>query len=254
MAIVLFDNGTHKCIKFNDLTGDGEIQSNQFLIIDNRKGLLLDCGGYRIYSALLGAISRYLPAGALEYIFLSHQDPDIGSGLNLWLPVSQAQIIISELWTRFIPAFCVRGLSQDRMTPIPDKGMRFLLGEAELIATPAHFLHSPGNFHLYDSISKILFTGDLGASIGTEKEAITSPEEFKEHIPYISGFHNRYIPSNKACKAWANIAKQLDIEMIVPQHGARFVGKEQVEMFYNWVVTEKTALDDFSDNLFAIPT
>jgi len=253
MAIELFSNGTHRCLKFNDLTDDGEIQSNQFLIINNKRGVLIDCGGYRIYQGLLGEVSRHLPTSALEYIFLSHQDPDIGSGLNLWLPVSKAQILVSGLWTRFIPAFCVRGLSAERITPIPDTGLRLKIGEGELITVPAHFLHSPGNFHLYDATSKILFTSDLGASIGTDKEAITTLAEFEEHLPLLSGFHNRYIPSSVACKAWVNLSRQLDVEMIVPQHGTRFVGKELVERFYDWAGSEKCALDHFSDRLFRLP-
>ena len=40
--------------------------------------------------------------------------------------------------------------------------------------------------------------------------------------------------------------------MIVPQHGARIIGKPQVEMFYEWVSNEKTALDDFSEELFSL--
>lgn len=253
MAVELYNDGNHKCIKFNDLTGDGEIQSNQFLIINDRRGLLIDCGGYRIYSSLLGEVSRHLPTAALDYIFLSHQDPDIGSGLNLWLPVSQAQIAVSALWTRFIPAFCVRGLSVERITPIPDRGMKLTVGKTELIAVPAHFLHSPGNFHLYDPISKILFTGDLGASVGTDKESITTAEEFDNHVPLLAGFHNRYIASNKACRAWASIARQLDVEMIVPQHGTSILGKPLVEKFYDWVENEKTALDNFTEDLFQLP-
>lgn len=253
MAIELFSDDNHRCLKFNNLTGDGEIQSNQFLIINNRRGVLIDCGGYRIYPGLLGEISRYIPANALDYIFLSHQDPDIGSGLNLWLPVSKAQIVVSGLWTRFIPAFCVRGLSEERITPIPDTGLRLRIGDGELITVPAHFMHSPGNFQLYDATSKILFTGDLGASIGPEKESISTLTEFEEHRPLLAGFHNRYIASNIACKAWVNLARQLDVEMIVPQHGARFIGKELVERFYDWAATEKCALDHFSDTLFQLP-
>lgn len=157
MSIILYDDGEHQCVKFGDLSPGGEVQSNQFLIIHNKRGLLLDCGGYRIFKSLLGAIAHHLPAGSLEYIFLSHQDPDIGSGLNLWLPICKAKILISGLWTRFIPAFCVRGLSEDRLDPIPDAGKVFELAGSPLVAVPGHFMHSPGNFHLYDPVSKILF-------------------------------------------------------------------------------------------------
>ena len=95
----------------------------------------------------------------MDYIFLSHQDPDIGSGLNLWLPICNAKIMISALWQRFNSAFCVRGLSEERIFAIPDQGVRFKLNDSPLIAIAAHFLHSPGNFHLYDPVAKTVGGG-----------------------------------------------------------------------------------------------
>jgi len=253
MATVLYEDDAHRCIKFGDLSPDDEVQSNQFLITHNKRGLLIDCGGYRIYKSLLGAIARYLPAGSLDYIFLSHQDPDIGSGLNLWLPICSAKIIISGLWTRFIPAFCVRGLSEDRLEPLQDSGKVFDLAGSPLVAVPAHFMHSPGNFHLYDPVAKILFSSDLGASIGADVENITTLDEFSQHIQFMSGFHNRYMPSRKVCAAWAAMVRQLDIQMIVPQHGARFTGKDVCDRFISWIEAEPTAADDQPAQFFSLP-
>ena len=253
MSTILYSDDTHQCIKFGDLSPEAEVQSNQFLVVHNKRGMLIDCGGYRIYKDLLGEMARYLPAGSLDYIFLSHQDPDIGSGLNLWLPVCKAQILVSSLWIRFIPAFCVRGLSDDRVMSLPDNGMVFELGGSPLVAVPAHFMHSPGNFHLYDPVSKILFSGDLGASLGSETENIISVDAFAQHIQYMSGFHNRYMPSRKACRQWVEMVRQLDVAMVVPQHGARFSGPEVVARFYDWIENEPTAVDDNTDGLYRLP-
>jgi flavorubredoxin len=121
------------------------------------------------------------------------------------------------------------------------------------MAVAAHFLHSPGNFHLYDPVAKILFTSDLGASISPHKEVIETQEDFELHKKNMSGFHNRYIASNTVCRKWAAMVRNLDVEMIVPQHGAHIVGKTLVEAFYQWVETEKTAVDDFVENLFQLP-
>ncbi|MCO2172367.1 MBL fold metallo-hydrolase, partial [Pseudomonas aeruginosa] len=43
--IVLFDNGSHQCLCFDDLVSGEGVQSNQFLIVDNGQYLLLDPGG-----------------------------------------------------------------------------------------------------------------------------------------------------------------------------------------------------------------
>lgn len=68
------------------------------------------------------------------------------------------------------------------------------LGKTQLFALPAHFLHSEGNFQFYDPISKILFSGDMGASL--LGDADVRVEDFDAHIPTMRGFHQRYMVSN----------------------------------------------------------
>lgn len=242
MAIELYNNDNHMCVKFDDLTKEGEMQANQFMIVHNKRGLLLDPGGNKLFSKLSAAMAKYAPPQRVDYIVLSHQDPDVGAGLNGWLLITKAKIVISALWTRFIPHFCTSTLAEDRVIAVPDEGMDIELSGVTLKLIPAHFLHSPGNFQLYDPISKILFTGDLGASVSPSKENIASMEEFKEHIDSMSGFHARYIPHSEACKKWAKEARKLDIEMIVPQHGARISGAECVNAFIEWVENLTCAL------------
>jgi len=56
MAIELFNNGNHLCIMFDDLVNDennNAVQANQFLIVDNDHGALIDPGGNMTYNGLL---------------------------------------------------------------------------------------------------------------------------------------------------------------------------------------------------------
>ncbi len=235
MAIELFNDGKHKCVKFDDLFRGSEVPANQFLLVNDKRGVLLDPGGNKLFSQLTAEIAPFCPPQRLESIVLSHQDPDVGAGLNGWLLISDATVLVSELWVRFIPNFCTSSLAEDRVVGIPDAGAELGFGDAWLDLVPAHFLHSPGNFHVYDRTSKILFTSDLGASIGPDKENITSRAEFERHIPFMAGFHQRYLPHSAACKQWAAHVRQYPIDMIVPQHGARFSGPEAVNCFIDWV-------------------
>ncbi|HSC84728.1 MAG TPA: MBL fold metallo-hydrolase, partial [Pseudomonas sp.] len=101
--IVLFDNGTHKCLMFDDLVSGEGVQSNQFLIIDHDQYLLLDPGGDLTYTPLSLGLSALIPVQELTYIFASHQDPDIIASLGKWLLHTQARVICSKLWARFLP-------------------------------------------------------------------------------------------------------------------------------------------------------
>ena len=56
--IVLFDDGKHQCLCFDDLVSGDGVQSNQFLIVDHDKRLLLDPGGDLTYTPLSLELSK----------------------------------------------------------------------------------------------------------------------------------------------------------------------------------------------------
>ncbi len=242
MATELFNDGTHRCIMFHDLAGEGEVQANQFLIIHGDKGVLLDPGGNKLFSKLTAEMASFLPSQKLEYVILSHQDPDVGAGLNGYLLVSDATICFPSIWLRFIPAFCTKSLTTDRILSIPDEGMRLEFGGTELLLIPAHFLHSTGNIQVYDPVSKTLFSGDLGASLIPDN-AYQVVSDFDAHIRYMEDFHRRYMPSPQVCRQWAAMAWHMDIERLVPQHGAMFEGREMVKRFIDWVANLECGTD-----------
>jgi flavorubredoxin len=67
------------------------------------------------------------------------------------------------------------------------------------------------------------------------------------------GFHRRYMVSNKVCRLWANMVRQLDVEMIVPQHGAPFRGKAVIEEFLQWVEQLECGIDNLQQVHYQIP-
>ncbi len=238
---ILFDNGTHRNILLEDSGGAGNaVQANQHLIVHNGEAMLLDPGGHKVYSKVMAKTFSALGRGRLRYIFLSHQDPDIVAATNGWLMTTDATAYISALWVRFVPHFGLDHLLEDRLLPIPDEGMTFEMGGGSLFALPAHFMHSVGNFHIYDPVAKILYTGDLGASLGMEYIEVT---DFNAHLKYMEGFHRRYICSKSIMIAWADMVRKLDIDIIAPQHGALFRGKPMVKKFIDWCASLDCGID-----------
>lgn len=49
------------------------------------------------------------------------------------------------------------------------------------------------------------------------------------------------------------MVRQLDIEMIAPQHGAILKGKDMVNKFIDWVENLETGVD-LMDDVYRIPT
>jgi flavorubredoxin len=160
-------------------------------------------------------------------------------------------VVVPALWERFIPHFTRPGKLQDRMITIPDAGMRLTLGNIQLMALPAHFLHAEGNFQFYDPVSKILFSGDLGANLA-HSELDTPVTRISDVIDTMRPFHRRYMNSNKACRYWANMVRELEIEMIVPQHGRCFAGRAVTELI-DWISTLECGLDLMTQDNYRLP-
>ncbi|SHK26246.1 MBL fold metallo-hydrolase [Thermocrinis minervae] len=251
MHKLLYKDKNHLVAYYEELTPASAVQANQYLIVHKDEGMLLDPGGHKVFTKLLSDVSTLIPPSHIRYVFLSHQDPDIVAAINGWLMTTGAEALISKLWIRFLPHFGLDSKLENRVVPIDDRGTVVTLGgDCKILIIPAHFMHSPGNFQVYDPCSKILFSGDLGASLGQDYIFV---EDFDSHIKYMEPFHRRYMASSKVLKLWAKMVRQLDIEIIAPQHGAIFKGKKMVERFINWIENLQVGVDLVSEETYKIP-
>ena len=238
---ILFNENNHQVLLLNEYRENEEyIQANIFLIINNGKGMILDPGGPKAYKHLLADIGGFLGYNSLKYISLSHQDPDILAGLGAWLMTTKAIAIAPVIWKHFIPHLGLGSYANSRLKLVPDKGGLVKMENANIFMLPAHFMHAVGNTHLYDENSKILFCGDLALSLGAPYIFVTN---FEEHIQYIETFHKRYIASNKIVKQWVNMVRKLDVEIIAPQHGAIYKGKDLINELLNWLENQECGID-----------
>lgn len=231
---VLYDDGSHRFVwlGWEEHEEEGLVQVNQYLIENKGTGILLDPGGIHVFPRVVANTSRYIDLSKIQHIFFSHQDPDVSSGIALWLSVTPAKIHLSKWWVRFLPHYGMFDMT--RIVPIEDNGGRIQLSSGDsLEIIPAHFLHSVANFHVYDPKSKILFTGDLGAAIFPEGGRYLFVRDFDAHVKLMEGFHKRYMASNSVCRRYVDMISRYDIEMVAPQHGAIFK-KEHLKRFWDW--------------------
>jgi flavorubredoxin len=206
------------------------IDTNQYMIIDGNHSLLMDPGGIEIFSSMLSSVLRHTDIENITDIFASHQDPDIISSLGLWdYALPNAILHAPWIWEGFIRHF---GLNNIKYNAIPDEGKIFALNNAKLTFIPAHYLHSSGNFHVYDPEAKVLMSGDVGAALEKPGASIYV-DDFDKHISKMKLFHQRWMPSNRAKQAWIDQVRKLDIEYMAPQHGRIFRGKD-VQKFLDW--------------------
>lgn len=228
---LLYDAG-HRWVVFgrDPDKPDYIIDTNQYLVRDGNRSLLMDPGGIETFAAMLASIVRHADLAQITDLFASHQDPDIISSLGLWdRAVPHAKLHAPWLWEGFIKHFGCRSIEY---VPIPDEGGTLALETCELHFIPAHYLHSSGNFHVYDPKARILMSGDVGAAL----EAPGAPmfvDNFAEHTGKMRRFHQRWMPSNEAKRAWIERVRRLDVDIMAPQHGRLFRG-DDVKRFLDW--------------------
>jgi flavorubredoxin len=207
------------------------IDTNEYLITSSEGALLTDPGGMEVFPAVFSAISTAYDPNRITALFASHQDPDIISSLALWLEFNpKLKCYLSWLWGTFIPHF---GGNAETFNLLADEGGPIKLGSLELQAIPAHYLHSAGNFHLYDPKARILFSGDVGAAMLPHDEDSLYVEDFDRHIRHAEKFHRRWMGSNTAKQIWCDRVRNMEIDMLCPQHGAIYRG-EDVTRFIDW--------------------
>lgn len=207
------------------------IDTNEYLIMSGDEALLTDPGGMEIFPAVFAAISEAFDPSKIKQLFASHQDPDIISSLSLWMEFNaELRCHLSWLWVTFVPHF---GGNDTTFNKIPDEGNNIQLGKLNLQSVPAHFLHSSGNFHLYDEKAKMYFSGDVGAAMLAHDDNEIFVKDFSTHIKKAETFHRRWMGSNAAKNDWCTRVSEMDIDMLCPQHGAIYKG-DDVGRFINW--------------------
>ena len=231
----LFAQGEHRWLAFtaDDQKSANVIGTIQVVITHGREAMLLDPGGIEGFPSMMGALVHEVDMERVKHIFLSHQDPDVASGLALWRQVTPpgTQIHISEIWPAYVSHFD----ADAKFVPIPDHGAEVKLGGISLRFLPAHYMHSPGAFMVYDPVACGLFSGDIGAASVLEasmRDVWVS--DFDSHLRHMTGFHQRMLVSREARDGWVDMVARLSLDFIVPQHGLAFRGRD-IQRFLDWL-------------------
>lgn len=238
-CVELFRHGNHSWLAFGQDPDkpDAVIDTNQIVITSGGETLLVDPGGSEIFPSMVAALTARLPIERIRHLVISHQDPDVGSSVGLWRRVCGEHLSVhaSWMWTSFLAHFD----GDSAFVSIPDEGSIIKLGGRDIHVLPAHYLHSPGNYCVYDPEAKMMFSGDIGAAlVPPNKRKSFYVEDFHEHVQYMQGFHERWMGSAPARDAWIAMVSRLEIDVLAPQHGLIFRG-DDIKRFLDWLASVK---------------
>lgn len=219
------------------------IDTNEYLIQNGDSCIMTDPGGTQVFPEIVSKVAQLVEFDKVDRVFCSHQDPDIFSAIALWLQIKpDLKVMLPRIWFGFMMHF---GGTRETYDLLPDDGGVIQLNGLALQAVSAHFMHSSGNFNLYDPTAKILFTGDTGAALIPHGEEYLFVEDFDKHIQYIEAFHKRWFGSNEHKNQWCEKVSKLNLDMICPQHGAIYQG-ENVKRFIDWLYELKVGVINYN--------
>ena len=233
-----FSQGNHHWFVLYDQGEQRVIDANVYALVIDDQTMLMDPGGAEVFNQVFSGLMGVMPPSSVKAALVSHQDPDIASSLPLWNACNPKIVWhVPKLWAGFIRHY---GALDAHFHEIPDEGGDIDFAGRRLVLVPAHYLHSPANFHLYDPAAKVFFSGDVGAALlpsghdaFIDRRDVDDPRAFDAHIEHAEYFHRRWMSSMEAKRDWCDRVSKLDIDFLCPQHGAIYTGKN-VERFIDW--------------------
>lgn len=225
---ILHTTGDHRTVLFAQ-PHKGGASHNHYLVVDGTSGILIHPGSRAHHPQLRAGVQQHLDAGRLDYLFTTGTDLD-PAGLSSWLMDTDADLLTaaSEL-----PSLL--GLESERCHPVPEAGGILTLGRSDLAILPAPFLPDPRGHHLYDPLSKTLYTGELAS---TSHGPAQLSDGLGAHAAVIKDEHQRRVPSQAAVAAWLRMVRALDVRIVAPRRGPIFLGEGVVAEL--WALLEAT--------------
>ncbi len=149
-------------------------------------------------------------------MILCHPDPDVAASMVDWLDFNPSIMVYAMLSTNALLSFY--GTSGYRFVDVFLNSRLKLPCGAELRFIDAPFLHFPGAKTTYNTESGFLFSGDIWAAAGSDRNLVI--DNFQQHSIKMDMFHIDCMSSNIATRGFVRRLEPYDIAAILPQHGS----------------------------------
>ena len=196
------------------------ISYNSYLVLDE-KTLLLDCVDKSVSSVFFENLSYLLQNRKLDYIAISHVEPDHCAVLGeLVLRYPDVKILGNQKTFSMIKQFF--NFDADKLAYIVKDGDEICTGKHRFIFYTAAMVHWPEVMVIYDTSMKYLYSSDAFGTFGTLNGTIFADEVdfdrdfLDEGRRYYTNIVGKYGPQ---VQALLKKIKNIDIDVILPLHG-----------------------------------
>jgi len=191
-------------------------QCHPYLIVNEDESILIDPGSMLEFDETVKKVQKLINIKSIRYIILHHQDPDLAAAvpaIEKLINRDDLEIVTHSRMSVLIKHYLVSSsyyeIDKHNHKLITSTGF-----ELEFFTTP--YCHSPGAFVSYDTLSKVLFSGDIFGGIEESWEFYADKDYFNK----AKQFHQEYMPSKDIFNYALSKIEKLDINLIAPQHGS----------------------------------
>ena len=211
---------------------------NPYLIIEGGQAVLIDSGSRSDFAVVMMKIlqAEIDPAQIVALIY-QHYDPDLCGSMPNFIDIcdNPGLRLFSETSNKLFLSYYIHRDRYDLIHSINENDFRFTFNNRSLRFIPTPYAHNPGSFVTYDEKTRTLFTSDLFGSFSTEwdlfielsEECYTCKDYHncpnrRPHCPFpdMLAFHKNVMPCEKALSHAMRKIKELDMDMVAPQHGS----------------------------------
>jgi len=220
---------------------------NPYLIVEGDKAVLIDAGSRPDFAVVMMKILQTgIAPEQIAALIYHHIDPDLCGSMSNMVDISNnpGLIVLSDPDNNIFLSYYIEREKCALLQSIDKYGLVFNFGERTLQFFKTPFAHSTGSFVTYDTKTKTLFSSDLFGSLSRQWELFVELDDdcyvcedyghciMKKGycpLPDIFEFHKKVMPSEKALRYAMGVIRNLDIEIIAPQHGSIFNKKKDID-------------------------
>lgn len=234
---VLLYDGRGRRIYWIGSEEDSNFRCNAYLFQCGGQVFLIDPGSKLHFAQVRGRVEQVIDPARVTHIIVHHQDPDLCASIPDWLAVNpNIEVLTNSRAAVLLPHY---GFDRSRITCTDDLTLA-LAGGGALRFIPAPFMHFPGAFVTYDTVSRYLFSGDIFAAVSGEWQLFV--DDFERQAGFMELFHIDYMASNKALRSFVDSIRDVEIAAVLPQHGSIIRGVD-VERARGWLAALSCGLD-----------
>ena len=223
-----------------DIVSD-HMRLNGHVICAGSSVTLIDPGSIKMFPTYLAAFSQQISLENVTRIIITSLEATASSSLSMWLQVlpDNVEILVPDD-ARGRLALLDNNI---KVKTLSRNGEKLTLEDGSILTfIPANHLNGPIAVSVYDSYSRVLYSGAVGFNLADEnQDSDLFLTNWNKTLPSIIDFHDLWVPDHTIRSKWVSLVKQNEIDFLAPLIGA-CMRRDQMRDFFDILIASHPKL------------